>query len=264
VSIADGTRDGAASETEGSSGGPGNAAPASPPSPSASETRAPALGSKSKSLLGEVTASTLGTKAMIAQMSALSSKSLLGEVTASTLGTKAMIAQMSALSSKSLLGEVTASTLGTKAMIAQMSALSSKSLLGEVTASTLGIKAMIAQMANFMPAGVNRIPFVEAVISDDLNGATLTTLPDQSDGSLLFNDVRLTEVWTEAIANLTIWLKRPVAKAIGIPAAIYLFAAWFLAFEAAHPAAAEHLRELFWGTLFLLLGLWATAKKNRD
>jgi hypothetical protein len=67
---------------------------------------------------------------------------------------------------------------------------------------------------------------------------------------------RLLAVWREAGWGLLILLRRPKAKTVGIPTALFLMTAWYLAFKAQHPAVAEEFKEPFWGAVFMVLGGW--------
>ncbi|MGC4778320.1 hypothetical protein [Micromonospora chalcea] len=73
----------------------------------------------------------------------------------------------------------------------------------------------------------------------------------------------LGKVWAEYAADVRLWLVQPRVKAVGIPAAIYLFGAWYLSFKMQHPEVAEELKDLLFGIFFLLISGWWSSRGGR-
>lgn len=70
-------------------------------------------------------------------------------------------------------------------------------------------------------------------------------------------------MWAEYAADLRLWLVRPGIKAVGIPAAIFLFGAWYLSFKMEHPEVAEELKDLLFGIFFMFMSGWLASPPNR-
>jgi hypothetical protein len=50
---------------------------------------------------------------------------------------------------------------------------------------------------------------------------------------------------------------------VGIPAAIFLFGAWYLSFKMEHPEVAEELKDLLFGIFFMFMSGWLASPPNR-
>ena len=105
---------------------------------------------------------------------------------------------------------------------------------------------------------------LDTAATNSLSNFTATQLWTPPTAGLVDAGPGLGQVWAEYATDLHLWLVRPKVKAVGIPAAIFLFGAWFLSFKMKHPEIADELKDLLFGVFFMVMSGWLASRGGRD